>query len=260
MSSADEGTEFSISRAPGVGVAARLRYYATFVVAALGLLILGLPLIPLAWLLRLLCDRQDFIYPFGKFGARLYVRTAGARVHVSGLERLDARQTYVFVANHQSNLDPVILFYCLGRNVGWIAKQELFKIPVLGQGLPLVHVVPIDRSNLEAAMVSTRRGAEVLRRGRSIVAFPEGTRTVDGRLKPFKKGVFFMALEAGVPLVPVVINDTRLVMRKGANYCVPGDVFVEVLPPVSTAGFTKENLEELVRRVRDEFVPRVRTD
>jgi 1-acyl-sn-glycerol-3-phosphate acyltransferase len=260
MSSADESAQFSTRAARGAGAGARLRYYATFVVAGLCFLILGVPFIPLGWLARWLFGHQDFIYPFGKFGARLYVLTAGARVHVAGLEHLDPQQAYVFAANHQSNLDPPMLLYCLGRNPGWLAKKEVFRIPVMGQGLPLVHVIPIDRSDSAAAIASTKRGAAVLRGGRSVVAFPEGTRSVDGRLKPFKKGVFFMALEAGAPIAPVVINDTRLVMPKGASHCLPGDVFVEVLPPVGVAGYTPESVGELVERVRSEFVPRVRAD
>lgn len=260
MISVDEGAKFSTSTKHRAGVIGKLRYYATFVVAALCFLILGVPLIPVGWLVRWLFNHQDFIYPFGKFGVWLYIKTAGARVHITGSERLDPRQPYVFVANHQSNLDPAIIFVYIGRNVGWIGKKELFKIPVMGQGMPLAHVVPIDRSNRDAAIASTKRGAAVLRGGRSIVAFPEGTRTIDGKLKPFKKGIFFMALEAGVPIVPVVINDTRLVMRKGTNYCIPNDVYVEFLPPVSTEAYTPENIGELVEKIHAQFLPHVRTD
>lgn len=242
------------------GLLARLRYYATFVVAALCFLIIGLPVIPVGYLLRRLFGVRDFIYPFGKFGARLYLRTAGARVHASGLARLDPQQPYVFVANHQSNLDPPLLIAYLDRNPSFLAKQEVFSIPIFKQAIELIDVIPIDRRNREAAIASTRRGARHLREGRSYVGFPEGTRTVDGRLKEFKKGLFFMALEAGVPIVPVVVNDTRLVMRKGTKYCLPHDVFLEVLPPVSTAGFTAESVDELVARVQQQFAPRVRTD
>lgn len=92
------------------------------------------------------------------------------------------------------------------------------------------------------------------------MAFPEGTRTVDGRVKEFKKGVFFMALQAGVPVVPTVINDTRLVMPKGGNVCRAGDVYLEILPPISTKGYTPDNVEELIARVREAVVARVRTD
>jgi 1-acyl-sn-glycerol-3-phosphate acyltransferase len=128
------------------------------------------------------------------------------------------------------------------------------------QGFPLAHVVPIDRSNRERAVQSTKRGADELRRGHSLMAFPEGTRTVDGRVKEFKKGVFYMAIEAGVPIVPVVVNDTRLVMRKGEKRVVPGDVYLEVLPPVSAEDYTMDNARGLIEHVHDLIVARVRTD
>ncbi|HKE05421.1 MAG TPA: lysophospholipid acyltransferase family protein, partial [Blastocatellia bacterium] len=133
-------------------------------------------------------------------------------------------------------------------------------IPIMKQGFPLAHVVPIDRSNSERAIESTRRGADELRRGNSLMAFPEGTRTVDGRVKEFKRGVFYMAIEAGVPVVPVVVNDTRLVMRKGVKRVVPGDVYLEVLPPVSARDYTSEDVLELINRVRDMIKARVRVD
>jgi 1-acyl-sn-glycerol-3-phosphate acyltransferase len=237
-----------------------IRYYWTFLVAFLLLVFIGVPAIAIGHILRRFFGVEDFIFPPAKFGCRGYVWAAGARVHVSGLERLDRDQAYVFVANHQSNLDPPMLFSCLGHNVGAIAKIELFRIPIMKQGFPLAHVVPIDRSNSERAVQSTRRGAEELRRGHSLMAFPEGTRTVDGQVKKFKKGVFYMAIEAGVPIVPVVVNDTRLVMRKGEKRVVPGDVYLEVLPPVSVDGYTTDDARELIEHVHDLIVARVRTD
>jgi 1-acyl-sn-glycerol-3-phosphate acyltransferase len=223
---------------PHIGLIPKLRYYWTYVVAGLCFLILGVPLIPLGFLLRRFFGKQDFIYPPGKFGARCYIRSAGARVRASGHEHLHPNQSYVFVSNHQSNLDAPLIIAYIGRNPGWIAKQELFRVPLLGQGIQLVHAIPIDRRNRTAAIASTKKAGEIIRSGRSVVAFVEGTRTVDGKLKEFKKGAFYMALEAGVPVVPLVVNDTRLVMRKGTNYCLPHDVSLEILPPISTQGYT----------------------
>jgi 1-acyl-sn-glycerol-3-phosphate acyltransferase len=237
-----------------------IRYYWTFVVAFLSLVFIGVPAITIGNILRKFFGVEGFIFPPAKFGCRAYVWAAGARVHVSGLEHLDRDQAYVFIANHQSNLDPPLLFSYLGHNVGAIAKVELSRIPIMKQGFPLAHVVPIDRSNRERAVQSTRRGADELLRGHSLMAFPEGTRSVDGRVKEFKRGVFYMAIEAGVPIVPAVVNDTRLVMRKGEKRVVPGDVYLEVLPPVSAEGYTMDNVGELIERVRDLIASRVRTD
>jgi 1-acyl-sn-glycerol-3-phosphate acyltransferase len=237
-----------------------LRYYWTFFIAGLLFLVIGVPIVFTGHLLRRFWGVEDFVFPFARFGCRVSLWSAGARVYVSGLEHLDPTQAYLFASNHQSTLDPPLLFAYLGQNVGAIAKIELTKIPVMKQGFPLAHVVPIDRRNRERAIESTRRGAEELRRGNSLMAFPEGTRTVDGKVKEFKKGVFYMAIEAGVPVVPTIVNDTRLVMRKGSNVVTPGDVYLEVLPPIPTAGYNDDNIEELVERVRNAIVPHVRSD
>lgn len=237
-----------------------MRYYWTIVVASLLFVVIGIPVITIGYLLRWIFGIEDFVFPYAQFGVRLYVKSSGARVHVKGLEHIDPAQTYVFVANHQSTLDPPILFAFLGSRVGALAKKELSRIPILGQGMSLAHVIPVDRGAHDKALASTRVGAEALRAGHSLMGFPEGTRTYDGRLKEFKKGVFYMAVEGGVPIVPVVFNDTRLVMPKGQHVCIPGDVYVEVLPPVSTSGYSRENVEELAGYVRSLFVERVRPD
>lgn len=237
-----------------------LRFYWILFVVVVLLLVIGIPAIIFGNLLKTLFGVKDFVHPFAKFGCKVWVWSFGARVHVTGRENLTPGQAYVFASNHQSNVDPPFLFAYLGPITGAIAKKELTKFPIIKQGFPLAHVVPIDRSNRESAIESTRRGAAELRKGYSLMAFPEGTRTVDGRVKEFKKGVFFMALEAEVPVVPVVVNDTRLVWRKGANIVTPGDIYLEILPPISTAGYNEDNIEELIEQVRNQIVPRVRVD
>ncbi|MBI1761211.1 MAG: 1-acyl-sn-glycerol-3-phosphate acyltransferase [Acidobacteria bacterium] len=238
----------------------KLRYYWTLFVGGLLLIVLGLPVITIGHILRVFFGREDFAHPYAKLGCRILLRAAGVRVHVTGLENLDPNQNYMFAANHQSNIDPPLLFAYLGHDVGFLAKKELTRIPIMKQGFPLAHVIPIDRSSREQAITSTRQAAEKLRQGYSIMVHPEGTRSFDGRVLDFKKGVFYMALAAGVPIVPVAVNDTRLVMRKGMHTCYPGDVYMEILPPVSTAGYTEDTVQQLIERVRQPIVERVRTD
>ncbi len=237
-----------------------LRYYWTIIVLVVLFLVIGAPVVFVGHIMLSLFGVKEFIFPYAKFGCRIWLWSAGARVHVKGRENLDPKQSYLFIANHQSNLDPPLLFIHLGHNTGGIAKKELAKYPILKQAFPLAHIVPIDRSNRASAIESTKLGAAELKKGHNLMAFPEGTRTIDGKVKEFKKGVFFMAVEAGVPVVPVVVNDTRLVMPKGRKVVTPGDVFVEILPPVSTAGYTEENIAELVELVRNQIVPLVKTD
>jgi len=221
------------------------------------MLIIGIPIIFSSMVVRSLFGVEDFVYPLARIAVRIFVYATGARVDVKGLSNIDPAKTYVFVANHQSNLDPTILFSWLPHNVGGIAKKELEKIPFFRQGFSVAHIVSIDRKNRESAIESTRRGAEKLRSGHSLIAFPEGTRSADGRLKDFKKGVFFMAIEAGVPVVPIAINDTRLVMPKIGALVIPGRVSIEILPPVSTLDYRPDRIEELVSRVRQGIASRI---
>ena len=176
-----------------------IRYYWTFVVALLLLVFIGGPAIAVGHILRRFFGVEDFIFPPAKFGCRVYVWASGARVHVSGLEHLDRDQAYAFIANHQSNLDPPLLFSYLGHNVGAIAKIKLFSIPIMKQGFPLAHVVPIDRSNRERAIQSARRGADELRRGHSLMAFPEGRAQAMGGSRSSKRACSIWPSRRGVP-------------------------------------------------------------
>lgn len=241
--------ELSSEIPQSVLLAARLRYFWTLVVAATCFLILGIPVVLIGYPLRAIFGIEDVVFPFAKFGARLYLRAAGARVVVSGRDHLADDETYLFVANHQSNLDPPMIFCYVGQNVGALAKKELRRVPVLGQGMALAHIIPIDRSNRERAIESTRAGAREMRRGHSLMAFPEGTRSPDGRMQEFKKGAFFMALEAGVRIVPIAINGTRLVMPKGRSISIPGTVSLEILPPINTLGWDATEISGLVEKV-----------
>lgn len=172
----------------------------------------------------------------------------GIRVKMTGYEKLRKGQPYIFVSNHASWLDPPIMFLHLGANHALLVKKELYKIPILGQGLNLIGCAKIDRSNREAAIASTRRAAERVRQGRSFIVYPEGTRSPDGTMRPFKKGAFHLAIEVGVPVVPVTVNGTYRIMPKGTIGVTPGTVHLIVHDPIDVSQYTSEQAGELAER------------
>jgi 1-acyl-sn-glycerol-3-phosphate acyltransferase len=172
-------------------------------------------------------------------------------VKVTGLERLDPKQTYVFVSNHRSYLDTATLFIYTGRRIGLLAKKELLKVPVLGVGMGFVNVMAIDRSNRESAISTTEAAAKRIQSGVSFGVFVEGTRAKPGELLPFKKGAFYMAKQAGVPVVPVAIKNSDVLMGKGTGEARTGTIEMVILSPVSTNELTsEEDINDLSVNVR----------
>ncbi|MCA1594305.1 MAG: 1-acyl-sn-glycerol-3-phosphate acyltransferase [Acidobacteria bacterium] len=228
-------------------LAGKLWFWWTLFAAGLLLLILGPPVLLAADIAR----RPEWVYPWALFGARNWLRLCGARVRVRGLEHLDPRQSYVFVANHRSFLDTATLFYHLHRRIGILAKKELLKVPILGYGMGHVNILAIDRSNRTRAIQTMKEATDRLLRGVSIGVFAEGTRARPGQLLPFKKGAFYMAIEAGVPVVPVAIRNTDKLMGKGTGVARPGLIEMIVLPPVETKGLsTDEDVKRLAQHTR----------
>jgi 1-acyl-sn-glycerol-3-phosphate acyltransferase len=186
----------------------RLHYWWSLFLAGALLGLIGPPILVIAWLV----NKHDLVYPWASFGASLWLRWSGVRVNVRGRELLDPKQTYVFVSNHRSYLDTAALFLFTGRRIGLLAKKELLKVPVLGVGMGFVNVMAIDRSNRERAIRTTDAAAERIRSGISFGVFVEGTRARPGELLPFKKGAFYMARQAGVPVVTVAIKHSDELM------------------------------------------------
>jgi len=210
------------------------------------LLVLGPPAIGLS----LLLGEREKLYPWALFGARNWLRLSGVKVRVRGLENLDPKQSYVFIANHRSFLDTATLFYHLRRRIGILAKKELLKVPILGYGMGFVNILAIDRTNRESAFRTTKAATDRLRSGISFGVFAEGTRARPGELLPFKKGGFYMAVEAGVPVVPVAIKYTDELMGKGTGVARPGTAEMVVLPPIETAGLTGQDVKRLTEQTR----------
>lgn len=214
--------------------------------AAALLLIFGLPVLSFAWLLR----RHELVYPWALFGARNWLRLSCMSVQVSGAERLDPNQTYVFISNHRSYLDTATLFAYTGRRLGLLAKRELLNVPILGYGMGFVNIMAIDRSNRERALKTVEAATARIRSGRSFAVFAEGTRARPGEFLPFKKGAFYMAAQAGVSIVPVAIKNTDQLMGKGTGEARAGTIEMIMLPPVSTADVsTDEDVMRLVDSV-----------
>ena len=192
-----------------------------------------------------------WLYPVGRWGARVWLKASGAKVKVTGLENLDDDRTYVFISNHRSYLDTATLFFYAGRKMGLVAKKELLKVPVLGQGMSFVNIIAIDRSNPERALQSMENARDVMKHGYSFGVFAEGTRAMPGELLPFKKGAFHLALQTNSPIVPVAIKNTDWMMAKKTGVAYSGEIEMVLLPPIETSGLNAEDdLMELLLKTR----------
>ncbi|HEX5732479.1 MAG TPA: lysophospholipid acyltransferase family protein [Blastocatellia bacterium] len=211
-------------------------------------------LAPFMILLTLITGNENMIYSPVRFFVRVGLALVGVRVEVKGLKLIDPKQTYIFTPNHQSFIEVPLLVTFLKRNIAYLAKKELFKYPIWKQGIKLIGVVPVNRSNTQAAVESARLATEKLRSGKSYAIYPEGTRSRDGRLLPFKKGAFMMAIDAGVPIVPVSISGSTKIMPKGEIKIFPSTVRITVHEPISTKGYSKENISELMSRTRAKVI------
>ncbi len=235
----------------------RLHYWWSLFVAGALLGLLGPPILLFSWLV----NKHELVYPWALFGARNWLRLSGVRVKVKGLELLDPKQTYVFVSNHRSYLDTAAMFVFTGRRIGLLAKKELLKVPVLGVGMGFVNVMAIDRTNRESAIRTTEAAARRIQSGVSFAVFVEGTRAKPGELLPFKKGAFYMARQAGVPVVPVAIKNSDVLMGKGTGEARSGTIEMVFMPPVDTAGTTTdEDINRLIASVRDSIAKELATD
>ncbi|MBM4273561.1 MAG: 1-acyl-sn-glycerol-3-phosphate acyltransferase [Deltaproteobacteria bacterium] len=170
-------------------------------------------------------------------------------VQVEGLERLSPGQSYVYAANHRSNFDIYVLISLLPGKFVWIAKESLFKIPIFGQAIRRMGSIPVDRSDLQKAIRSLNQAAAMIRGGTSTIVFPEGTRAPIPELLPFKKGVFFIAVKAEQPIVPVSISGTLYIQPRGTLRIRPGPVKVVISPPIHPKDFANKK-GELMNAVR----------
>lgn len=182
--------------------------------------------------------------------SRIALWLAGVRLEVTGAERVPTGSPVIFMSNHQGNFDILALFLAIPQRFSWIAKEELFRIPVFGHSMARGGYIPLDRGDNRRALKSMDAAAATIRGGRSVVIFPEGTRTPDGALLPFKKGGFLLAGKAGVPIVPMTINGSMKVNPKDRLALYPGTIRVVFADPVPTAGAAGQERERLMEEVR----------
>lgn len=211
---------------------------------------------PLFILHCILSGSPDLLYRVGVAGARFALRLGGVRMRVSGQENIPAG-VCVFVANHASNVDPPAVVAAIPRRVALLGKKEVFRIPILRRALLLADFVPVDRSNRAAAIASVEQAVARMKKGVSYLVFPEGTRSPDGRLRLFKKGTFVMAIQAGVPVVPVAVIGAHKLMPKGSNALHPGTMEVHFLPAVDARPYAEEQRDELRARVQAAIAARL---
>ena len=187
---------------------------------------------------------------FARSWARLIAWTCRTRVRIQGLERIPADRACVYMSNHQSHFDVIALLTALPGRYRILAKRELFLIPVFGWALWLAGMIPVDRSRRDRAIRSLETAVRKVRQGNSILVFAEGTRSEDGRLRPFKKGGFHLAMEAGAPIVPISVRGSREVLSRGSMEIRPGTIDVVFGDPIETGSPSAGALPELMARVR----------
>jgi len=183
--------------------------------------------------------------------ARINLKISRTKVEVSGQENVIKGGSQVFASNHQSIYDILMLAGYLPVQFRWLAKKELFRIPFMGWHMSRVGYIKIDRSNMRQAALSFRKAAEKIRSGVSVVIFPEGTRSQDGKLQPFKPGLFSLALYSGVPIIPISISGSKDIVRKGSFKVNRGKIRMIIGKPIDVNKYQKKSKIKLMQKVRE---------
>lgn len=201
-------------------------------------------------LIPLISPGEDKVHKIARLWAKIMLLISSTKVTVVGGANVLRKKPQVFMSNHLSDFDILVALAHIPGQFRWIAKKELFRIPIFGPAMRRAGYIEIDRQDHRRAMQSLDDAAEKIRQGRSVMTFPEGTRSKDGKMKPFKSGTFHLAIKSGAPIVPVTIIGTAEIMPKRSLRIRPGKVTLVIDRPIDVSEYTIENKDELVERVR----------
>ncbi len=204
-------------------------------------------------LIDLLWGRKSEVHAqiFPRYWGRILCRLAGVKVRVEGIEHIDVSQTYIFAGNHVSQYDIFSFQGYFPHDFRWIAKKELFAIPVFGRAMHRVGYIPIDRSHGRQAMKSLDEAAKRIAQGSSVLIFPEGTRSANGQLQDFKAGAVLLAIKAGVPIVPLGFNGSYEVLPKGKYLPRGGEIVIRIGQPIATDHFKSSDKQLLAGQLQE---------
>jgi len=186
--------------------------------------------------------------------AKCILAASNIKVTVKGLSNLNPTGFYIYMPNHVSNFDIPVLQAYLPVQFRWLAKAELFKIPIFGYAMKRAGHISIDRFDRKSAIQSLNKASEIIRNGTSVIIFPEGTRSQNQNIQSFKKGGFVLAVDSGVPIIPVIIHGTWSIMQKKQILVKPGNVVLEIKKPIKTSDYTRKTKDDLMEKVKNIMV------
>ena len=194
---------------------------------------------------------ENMIHRVANIWAKMLLAIANTKVEIIGGENVLTEKPQIFMANHQSDFDILIVLAHLQGQFRWIVKKELFQIPLFGRAMQSAGYIEIDREDREKAIMGIDKAAMKIREGKSVMSFPEGSRSNDGKIKPFKHGMFYLAIKSGVPIVPISIIGAGEIMPKRSLRIRPGKITMVIDRPIDVTGYSIENRQELIDRVQN---------
>ena len=218
--------------------------------ATVATVILGIPVMVAGMLSR----TGNLAFSISKIWAYTMIAASFVRTEIKNKNKILKGTPYIIISNHQSHYDIITLVTTLGIQFRWIIKKEILKLPIFGYALYASRNIFIDRSNTTSAIESINKGFDRLPNGVSVMVFAEGTRSPDGQIHEFKKGGFITAVRLKIPILPVTINGSRRVMRKGSFTLKPGKIQVVIGDPIDTSSYTTDTVQELIGKMRQAII------